>query len=162
MLRKFQAHVRFLQSSHWIPGIGDHSTKIRGRVDVKPYYLGMLCVPSFSSLSIEECHNILPCKRALRPSQNRTCGFPTSDSSAKLTHRTTVYKHTIHAICSVPAKAIIASLQSPLRYEGNIDSVMLSLSVCGIRPLHFAARSFGCPGLTGLDGHYPIYTPNMT
>ena len=32
-----------------------------GRVDVKLYYLGMLCVPSFSSLSIEECHNILPC-----------------------------------------------------------------------------------------------------
>ena len=45
---------------------------ILGRVDVKLYHLGMLCVPSFSSLSIEECHNILPCKRTLRPSQNRT------------------------------------------------------------------------------------------
>ncbi len=25
-------------------------------------YLGMLCIPRFSSLSIKECHNILPCK----------------------------------------------------------------------------------------------------
>ena len=107
--------------------------KIHGRVDVKLYYLGILCILRFSSLSIEECHNIQPCKRALRPSQNRTCGFPTSGSSAKLTLRATVCKHTIHAIRSVPAKAIIASLPSPLRYEGNIASVMLSISVYGIR-----------------------------
>ena len=93
----------------------------------------MLCVHSFSSLSIEECHNILPCKRALRPSRNRTCGFPTSGSSAKLTHRTTVNKYTIHATRSVPANNIVAFLPSPLRYEGNIASVMLSISVYGIR-----------------------------
>jgi len=36
-----------------------------GRVDVKLYHLGMLCIHGFSSLSIEECHNILPCERAL-------------------------------------------------------------------------------------------------
>ncbi len=35
-----------------------------GRVDVIwVFHWGILCVPSFSSLSIEECHNILPCKR---------------------------------------------------------------------------------------------------
>jgi L-serine dehydratase len=39
-----------------------------GRVDVKLYHLGMLCILCFSPLSIDECHNILPCKRALRPS----------------------------------------------------------------------------------------------
>ncbi len=88
----------------------------------------MLCVPCFSSLSIEECHNILPCKRTLRPSQNRTCGFPTSGSSAKLTHRTIVCKHTIHATRSIPAKNIVAFLPSPLRYEANFASVMLSIS----------------------------------
>ncbi len=93
----------------------------------------MLCVPSFSSLSIEECHNILPCKRTLRPSQNRTWRFPSSGSSAKLTHRTTVCKHTIHATRSVPAKNIVTFLSSPLRYEDNIASVMLSISEYGIR-----------------------------
>ncbi len=93
----------------------------------------MLCVPGFSSLSIEECHNILPCKRTLRPSRNRTCRFPASGSSAKLTHRTTVCKYTIHATRSVPAEATVAFLPSPLRYEGNIASVMLSISVYGIR-----------------------------
>jgi len=92
-----------------------------GRVDVKLYYLGMLCVPSFSSLSIEECHNILPCKRALRPSQNRTCGFPTSGSSAKLTHRTTVRNHTIHTTHSVPAETIVAFLQ-----ESFIQSIIFT------------------------------------
>ncbi len=136
-----------------------------GRVDVKLFHLGILCILRFSSLSIEECHSIQPCKRTLRPSRNRTCGFPTSGSSAKLTHRTTVHKYTIHAICSVPAKNIVTFLPSPLRYEGNIASVMLSISEYGIRlliPLHFAARPFGCPSLTGLNRHYPIYTPNMT
>ena len=136
-----------------------------GRVDVKFYHLGMLCFLCFSPLSIEECHNIQPCKRTLRPSRNRTCGFPTSGSSAKLTHRTTVCKHTIHATRSVPAKNIVTFLASPLRYEGNIANVMLSISEYGIRlliPLHFAARPFGCPGITGLNRHYPIYTPNMT
>ena len=104
-----------------------------GRVDVKLSYLGILCILRFSSLSIEECHNIQPCKRALRPSRNRTCGFPTSGSSAKFTLRTTVCTHTIHATRSVPAKIIVASLTSPLRYEGNIASVMFSISVYGIR-----------------------------
>jgi hypothetical protein len=106
---------------------------LSGRVDVKLYYLGILCILRFSSLSIEECHNIQPCKRTLRPSRNRTCGFPTSGSSAKLTHRTTVCEHTIHVTRSVPAKNIVTFLTSPLRYEGNIASVMLSISEYGIR-----------------------------
>jgi hypothetical protein len=29
-------------------------------------------------------------------------------------------------------------------------------------PLHLTARPFKCPGLAGLDGHYPIYTFTMT
>ena len=34
------------------------------RVDViQLTHLGILCIPCFPSLSIEECHNILPCKR---------------------------------------------------------------------------------------------------
>ncbi len=161
-MRPVRAHERSpsheLQNVRILP-------QIRGRVDVKLYHLGILCILCCSSLSIEECHNIQPCKRTLRPSRNRTCGFPTSGSSAKLTHRTTVCKYTIHATRSVPAKDIVAFLPSPLRYEGNIASVMLSISEYGIRlliPLHMAARPFGCPGLTGLNRHYPIYTPNMT
>ena len=40
----------------------------RGRVDVIwSSYLDMVCVLCFSSLSLEECHNILPCKRASTP-----------------------------------------------------------------------------------------------
>jgi hypothetical protein len=40
----------------------------RGRVDaIWLSHLAMLCVPGFSPLSIEECHNILPCKRASTP-----------------------------------------------------------------------------------------------
>jgi len=49
-----------------------NSAKTRGhlgRVDVKLYYLGILRILRFSSLSIEECHNIQPCKRTLRPSR---------------------------------------------------------------------------------------------
>ena len=42
-------------------------------------------------------------------------------------------KHTIHATRLVPAKNIVTFLTSPLRYEGNIASVMLSISVYGIR-----------------------------
>jgi hypothetical protein len=42
-------------------------------------------------------------------------------------------KHTIHATRSVPAKNIVTFLTSPLRYEGNFASVMLSISVYGIR-----------------------------
>ena len=42
-------------------------------------------------------------------------------------------KHTIHATRSVPAKNIVTFLTSPLRYEGNIASVMLSISEYGIR-----------------------------
>ena len=35
----------------------------RGRVDVLWFHhLGRVCIPRFSSLSIEECHNILPCE----------------------------------------------------------------------------------------------------
>ena len=34
-------------------------------------------------------------------------------------------KHTIHATDSVPAKIIVTFLTGPLRYEGNIASVML-------------------------------------
>jgi hypothetical protein len=44
-----------------------HSTPLIIQVDNKPQMLlvasGMLCVPGCSSLSIEECHNILPCER---------------------------------------------------------------------------------------------------
>ncbi len=42
-------------------------------------------------------------------------------------------KHTIHATRSVPAKNIVTFLPSPLGYEGNIASVMLSISEYGIR-----------------------------
>ena len=41
-----------------------NSLKRRGRVDaIWLFHLGMLCFPCVSSLSIEECHNILPCER---------------------------------------------------------------------------------------------------
>ena len=123
----------------------------------------MLCIPGFSSLSIEECHNILPCKRTLRPSQNRTCGFPTSGSSAKLTHRTTVCKHTIHTTRSVPAKDIVAFLSSPLRYEGNIASVTLSISEYGIRSSSlYALLPTPSSGLVVRTGHYPDYASTMS
>ena len=39
-----------------------------GRVDVIwRFHLGILCIPCCSSLSIEECHNILPYERASTP-----------------------------------------------------------------------------------------------
>ena len=104
-------------------------------------------------------------KEHQHPSQNCACRFPAHSSSVELTSRTTVCKYTIHATRSVPAKNIVTLLPSPLRYEGNIVSVMLSISEYGIRlliPLHFAARPFECPELTGLGGHYPICNPNMT
>jgi hypothetical protein len=44
-----------------------------------------------------------------------------------------VWKYTIHATRSVPAKNTVAFLSSPLRYEGNIAGVMFSISVYGIR-----------------------------
>ena len=118
------------------------------RVDViQLFHLGMLRILCFSSLSIEECHNIQPCKRALRPSRNRTCGFPTSGSSAKLTHRTIVCKHTINVTRLVPAKNIVTFLTSPLRYEGNIASVMLSISEYGIR---YSSLYILLPGPSGV------------
>jgi hypothetical protein len=115
------------------------------RVDVKLPYLGILCILCFSSLSIEECHNILPCKRALRPSQNRTCGFPTSGSSAKLTQQATI------------TSLIEIGGQSCQRYVFH-----LCVWHTPLIPRHFAARPFECPELKGLDRHYPIYTSTMT
>jgi len=39
-----------------------------GRVDVIwSFHVGILCIPCCSSLSIEECHNILPYKRTSTP-----------------------------------------------------------------------------------------------
>jgi hypothetical protein len=45
-----------------------HCQYIRSRVDVIwRSHLGILCIPCYSSLSIEECHNILPYERASTP-----------------------------------------------------------------------------------------------
>jgi len=142
-----------------------------GRVDVKLYHLGMLCIPCFSPLSIEECHNILPCKRALRPSQNRTWRFPSSGSSAKLTHRATVCKYTINATCSVPAEAIVAFLQESLgSYRARWDMRAILPAWCypfqsmayATHPSTFCCQALRVSRLLRLNGHYPICTPTMS
>jgi len=58
--------VKTSQGSYAVRGLSHSTTD--GRVDVIwLFHLGMLCIPGVSSLSIEECHNILPCERTSTP-----------------------------------------------------------------------------------------------
>src|SRR5262245_57003165 len=55
------------------------------RVDIEMPPLGMLCILGCLPLSIREVPHYSAVGELQRPSQNRTCRFPTSGSSATLT-----------------------------------------------------------------------------
>ncbi len=119
-----------------------------GRIDVKLSHLGILCIPSFSSLSIEECHNIQPCKRALRPSRNRACRFPAHGSSSVPSSRDWMgITPSVPLIWPGPTAIPPYFLSSPFRLVGSFfgngmalpsSAVNRWMTRHGLRPRHVA------------------------